>query len=218
VFLGLVLDNQHDQLLIALAKLDRNIETQDVLKEIMSQRFAQVGGLQLLQLAVVGCNQRCAELLLHYGADANAPVQLPPAHHGLEFACTTALQLAALRGSPFLVRTLLSHGARIGDTNGDGMSALHMASCAEVARALLDAGADLRLVDLRGRTPLHTALYELGPAQCIEVVRVLSAAGAPWTQPDADGVTAASLLLARHDVAMTVPRECGRECRECVLL
>ncbi len=89
-----------------------------------------------LLLAARAGQLACAERLLDAGAavDARAPRSQ-----------MTALQVAADRGHPELVRRLLTRGAEVNACDRSGASALHRAACRgsrELVDALLEAGAD----------------------------------------------------------------------------
>ena len=74
----------------------------------------------------------------------------------------TLLHLATLAGFPALVRFLLAHDIDVDARDNNGCTALFLAAftnATECARALVDAGAALDVVDAAGRTPA-----EIGPA------------------------------------------------------
>lgn len=105
-----------------------------------------------------------------------AAIDLVEARTGL-----SALDVAASQGHDEIVRLLLDAGATMG-------CALHSALCGgEVATAelLLERGADVRAVNVRGRTPLHYAVRASSSA----LVARLLAAGADVEARDKDGCT-----------------------------
>jgi ankyrin repeat protein len=122
----------------------------------------------------------------------------------------SAVADAAMRGDLARVKALVAERADVSLPQGDGMTALHWASrsgAADIARLLLDAGADVKAVTRLGRyTPLHLAAQE-GAG---EVVGQLLARGAdagavtttgavPLHFAAASGsVTASSALLDRR--------------------
>ena len=115
-----------------------------------------------------------AELLLDAGADVNATES---------FGGQSALMWAAARGNADMVRFLAANGAALDarglvrqwprkiineprpkDMNKGGFTALHYAAregCIDCARALVEAGADLDVIDPERVTPLVLALENL---------------------------------------------------------
>ncbi len=67
----------------------------------------------------------------------------------------TALHAAAKRGDIDILRLLLNAGVDVRAVNVEGKSALHLVSNVECARLLLDKGADINAADRHGNTPLH---------------------------------------------------------------
>ena len=108
---------------------------------------------------------------------------------------------AAMTGDLAAVRALLSDGADVNAPQGDGMTALHWAARsanADLARLLLDAGADVGAVTRIGAyTALHLA-SEVGSAQ---VVRLLLAGGAGQsaTTEDVGGTSPLHLAAGAGD-------------------
>jgi len=127
------------------------------------------------------------ELLLRYGADPNARTD----------AGVTLLHSAAISGNVKLAEILLSRGVDPNARAADGTTPLHIATgklrtysqeevCyPDFVRLLLSYGADLNIRDGDGRTPLHYAARD----GCVEVVRILLAAGAV---PDAEAAAEAA--------------------------
>ena len=115
-----------------------------------------------------------AELLIDAGADVNAIE---------DFGGQSALMWAAARGNAPMVRFLAAHGATLDarglvrqwprkiineprpkDMNKGGFTALHYAAregCIDCVRALVEAGADLDVIDPERVTPLVLALENL---------------------------------------------------------
>jgi len=139
------------------------------------------------------------ELLLRYGADPNARTD----------AGVTLLHSAAISGNVKLAEILLSRGADPNARAADGATPLHIATgklrtypqeevChPDFVRLLLSYGADLNIRDGDGRTPLHYAARD----GCVEVVRILLAAGAV---PDAEAAAEAA-ERCRFDVLDLFP-------------
>ena len=79
----------------------------------------------------------------------------------------TALTLSAENGHDSLVRTLILQGVNVNYQDARGRSALHFAASSNHIQCgilLVEAGADLRLVDRNSRTPLDLASKELKDA------------------------------------------------------
>jgi ankyrin repeat protein/mono/diheme cytochrome c family protein len=95
----------------------------------------------VLAVASVGGDMRTIALLLDRGAEVNPAQGAPP------------LTVAALHGRPELVRLYLDHGANLDANVGMAGSALNAALLSghqDVAKLLIERGADLRLKSLRG--------------------------------------------------------------------
>lgn len=90
----------------------------------------------------------------------------------------TPLHYAAMRGNELATKELLQfRGINFEAEDKQGMTALHMAAthnCVEIARMLIEAGAQLRCKDNEDLTPLHCAAMEGN----IEIVQLLFQAGA----------------------------------------
>jgi hypothetical protein len=89
---------------------------------------------------IQGGNSELAQLLIHFGADVNAP---PAGGY-----CQTALQAAAEKGNIELVRILLHAGADVNAPPAEDSGATALQICVisgffEIAIVLLDAGADV---------------------------------------------------------------------------
>jgi uncharacterized protein len=115
-------------------------------------------------------NRAMVELLLEAGADA-----VTPSEGGV-----TPLMWAARGGHVGSTRALLAHGC--GDIDArdrDGRTALWW-SCyrwyANAVLLLLEAGADMRIAERQGRTPLDVA-RESGHHDCVAVLEVSTHAG-----------------------------------------
>jgi ankyrin repeat protein len=127
------------------------------------------------------------ELLLRHGADPNARTD----------AGVTLLHSAAISGNVKLAEILLSRGVDPNARAADGATPLHIATgmlniysqeevChPDFVRLLLSHGADLNIRDGDGYTPLYYAAR----SSCVEVVKILLAAGAV---PDAKAAAEAA--------------------------
>lgn len=97
---------------------------------------------------------------------------------------------ACAQGDLVLVKRLLSQGADVNSTDGDGWSALHYATaaaCVEVVKTLIEAETNLNAQSKKGGwTPLHFAAAR---ASCLDAAIALLNAGADATLIDAEGRT-----------------------------
>jgi ankyrin repeat protein len=141
-----------------------------------------------LHKAAIGGDVETLRILLDAGVDVNAR----------DAADFTALMGATSNGSVAAVKLLLAHGARVNDASGGGEVITHkhgvqqngvtalgsftallyaaVSAPVDVVRALLDAGADVNVRDVRGLTPLITAVAT--DHFQIETIRLLIARGA----------------------------------------
>jgi ankyrin repeat protein len=138
--------------------------------------------------AIVDDNEGIFTLLVERGADVNGSNK-----YGL-----TPLHTAALIGNSRAVLWLCAAGANVNATAADygRMTPLHIAALQnqiEVARRLLEAGADPNLKDIEGKTPLHFAAQYADLA----MVRLLLTHNSDLTQRDAKGLSA--LEMARRE-------------------
>ena len=92
-----------------------------------------------------------ARLLLEHGFDVN----------GLDRCCRTPLHIASQQGHTSF---LLERGVDVNAKDKSCSTALHLAlqerRGVELARLLLEHGADVEVVDDRGRTPLEVASWQ----------------------------------------------------------
>ena len=112
----------------------------------------------------------------------------------------TPLHYATACGLHAFVKVLVvEHKHDVNSRASDNLTPLHMASLRgheEVARTLLDGGADVAAQDEGGRTPLHVASFEGN----LQVVRVLLEHSAPTTAQDKDGSSPLHLALQTQRV------------------
>ena len=89
------------------------------------------------------------------------------------------------RNQLLVLRALIGAKADVNLAGEESMRALHLSRTANVAKLLLDAGADPNALDCDRWTPLHWATY-MGR---LPVVKVLLAHGADYNIRDVDGQT-----------------------------
>ena len=107
---------------------------------------------------------------------------------------------AAMRDDLSTVRALLADGADVNTPRGDGMTGLHWAALngnAEIARLLIDAGADLEAAT---RIGAHTPLHVAGREGSGEIVAVLAEAGANVAAVTETGAMPLHFAAASGDV------------------
>ncbi len=92
----------------------------------------------------------------------------------------TLLEAAANAGRTDIVKLLIRSGARLQASAPGAVSPLHLAENPAVARALIDAGADVTATTSFGQTPLHWAVINASPG----TVPVLVQAGVPLDAKD----------------------------------
>jgi ankyrin repeat protein len=128
----------------------------------------------------------------------------------------TPLKLAALRGRPASLVTLLDAGASMGPSaGGTSKTALHMASgttstdgSEACVLALLAAGASVDAADKEGVTPLHEAALP-GNITCMQL---LLGAGASTTAVTHTGCTALHIAAMQgHDTGVQLLLEAGAD-------
>lgn len=89
-------------------------------------------------------------------------------HTTLSHNNLTPLHWAASRGRLLAVILLLDHGAEVDAEDRHGRTPLLLTSDTEIARLLLESGADFRHVDKNGGSVLHTAAFE-GNKELVEM-------------------------------------------------
>ncbi|HET7555701.1 MAG TPA: ankyrin repeat domain-containing protein [Gaiellaceae bacterium] len=140
------------------AAFGRNERLRAILGDDPSQATAfSDDGFTALHLAAFGRQEEAARLLLEAGADPNALATS-------EFARVPPLGTAAFVRSVPLARLLLDSGAAVDGRAEGGFTALHSAAQTgdeELARLLLERGADPTLATDDGRRPADLGLHEL---------------------------------------------------------
>jgi uncharacterized protein len=140
------------------AAFGRGERLREILRDDPSQATAlSDDGFTALHLAIFGRQEEATHVLLEHGADPNAlatneNVRVPP------------LGTAAFVRSVPLARLLLDSGAEVNGRGDGGFTALHSAAQngdEELARLLLERGADPGLAADDGRRPADLGLREL---------------------------------------------------------
>jgi uncharacterized protein len=130
-------------------------------------------GCPALQGACMRGNQAMVELLLEAGADAATPDE----------DGKTVLMFAAARSNVGIIRALLANGCGDVDArNRDGCTALWWAcenGRTNAVQLLLEAGADSRIAERHGVTPLQLA-RTLGEESCAAVLEVSTCDTIPY--------------------------------------
>jgi len=138
--------------------------------------------VSIFEAAALGKNDRIT----------NAVTENPSQVHEFSDDGFTPLSLAAYFGNEDVIRTLLLAGAdpNIPSRNGFNVYPIHSAVASNytmIAKMLLEAGADINVVQKSGATPLHSAAHNGN----IELLIVLLEAGAIVDAKMEDGKTAA---------------------------
>jgi ankyrin repeat protein len=147
---------------------------------LLLERGAPVDGADSttpLSIAARQGHTAMCRLLIEHGADVQGGK--PPAPE----RAPTEIPLLEAAGSGHVetVQALLDLGASVNARDSHGRTALHQAAIEfrpEVAKVLLERGADPALEDDFGLTPAFTSLWFYGDP---EVAQVLIDGGAPWT-------------------------------------
>ena len=149
-----------------------------------------------------------ARLLVHYGADVNAPGYIGWFTSGkmIPFGGLTPLHDVIRRGSLPLAEALLAAGADTDAPDDYGSTSLHVAARhgrESMVSALLAAGADINAASAFGSRPLHEAAF-VGRPSLVNLllnhganVQVTNARGqSPIDLAQAKGNTLAALILS----------------------
>ncbi len=174
--------------------------TTDVIAQLLEKganvNAADNGGITPLISAAATGNTAVAKLLLEHGAEPNITAKDGP--------ISTALQGAATNSDVELTRLLLARKVDLTAVSPDGsgrakngviafghVTALHLAAAGrsvEVVRLLLDAGAPIDALDMRGMTPLMFAVATDNPEP--RIAQLLVSKGASLTTATPQGETA----------------------------
>jgi ankyrin repeat protein len=175
--------------LYGAAENERHASVALLLAKGADPNLAGPSGVAPLAAAAFKGNGRIVDLLLARGADPNA----------VDATGKAAIAYAAARGFALIVRRLLAAGVDPKRADGNDLTALMWAAghedgvgaraALDVIALLLDAGAPIDAVDVRGRTALMIAA-ELGRA---EIAEALLARGADRTLTDKSGRSALDL-------------------------
>jgi ankyrin repeat protein len=152
----------------------------------------QMDGIPLLCMAAErGASSKCLRLLIQGCArlsSASAP----------KWGARPALSLAAARGHPYVVRTLLRAGAPVDARDGNGATALmHAAELQDrtVVRLLLTHGADPNCSDINGNLFAHMAAAK----NDVHSLRMAERRGAVLTAKNLAGCTPLDFAEAKSD-------------------
>lgn len=167
---------------------------------------------------------------LHILAKNFGPVELVPilAKHGVDFGTqeeiygNTPLMWALADGRTAMALTLLKHGPqegraardylnkKAGNDAGGGNTALHLAvgkgqeeeraPNGQIARRIVELGANVNIQNKYGNTPLHLACLR----RDLDMMHFLSQNGASLTLRNADGKTPGDMLTATHAEASAI--------------
>ena len=177
------------------------------IKPTMVRRFIERGidvnrptalGERPLVYAAQTLHATPAELLLAAGADPNLPNTVPDREMNTALIAMSNHQgkdAFSVEAGLRIMKALIEKKADVRAQNRDGATALLLAASQhpELARLLLDAGAQVNVADRNGSTPLHRATQ----GRQIALVRELLDRGADINAEEMGGVT--PLLLARDN-------------------
>lgn len=153
-----LLPRDEDVSVFEAAAFGRTDRLGEILRKDPSQaRAFSDDGFTALHLAIFGRQEEAARTLLEAGADPNVLATS-------ELARVPPLGTAAFVQSVPLARLLLDSGAAVDGRAEGGFTALHSAAQNgddELARLLLERGADARLTTDDGRRPADLGLEEL---------------------------------------------------------
>ncbi|MFS4439327.1 ankyrin repeat domain-containing protein [Paracoccaceae bacterium GXU_MW_L88] len=111
-----------------------------------------------------------------------------------------SLLQTAIASRPRYAVNLVALGARIDHQDHKGQTALQYAisrGYADIARALIRAGADVKLVDAYGNGPLWTAVMQ--PKPDLEIIKLIFDRGGDPHQVNAAGRSPLSMAITKND-------------------
>jgi len=152
--------------------------------------ITSTNGITQLHVAVIREMTNAVSSLIALGADPNArdATGRTPLHH------------AALRGNLVCLSALIKAGANLDIQDSDsGESALHLAlywAPADVATALVSAGANVNLADKKNYNPVHYAAFQCNT----NVAALLFKAGAELNRTNNDGMTPMDIVRSKGAV------------------
>lgn len=181
-----ILDQQIARVMVHTLLWPKSIETPDAFTRMADS------GYRPLHLAVLSRFEPAMTWLIQRGADVNA--RSSAVSHA-----NTPLHLEAKEGDGSFVSTLVKAGASLTATNHYGLTPVQIAVGrwnADTAKAFQQAGADLRAIDERGNTLLHSAMlnYQVG-SDTLDLL--IDTIGLDMHARNASGETALDLAI-RH--------------------
>jgi ankyrin repeat protein len=176
----------------------------------------------MLDQAVLNKDAKCIQLLLQYGAEVNqfsnvfgvmmTPLHLASSCYGSEEliqslvgaaanvnCCDSEkhspLHIAVSNGSIKQVKILLKNGADVHILDTKGRTPLHNVRTLDCAKLLVEYGADVKAVTNCGKTVIFTAADKQGEGECI---RFLISQGVDPLLRDESGKSAFDVAIQRH--------------------
>jgi ankyrin repeat protein len=191
---------QRQEAFDAVVSLNRVKLFERLLVEGLDPNTTSNDGFTLLHMATQTGNERAAELLLSYGAAVESAMTITPlltaCQHGqprivkhllengasperTDAAGNSAFHLAISPHNCEILRELLAAAddRLMNQQNAEGETVLHIAAKldnAEAVQTLLDHGADPRIEDLQGQSPLIVAILE-NSVECAQLLQSVHA-------------------------------------------